>query len=198
MPLSLTKIIPLAAVLLVTTCSNHDRQFADTVLAAVGDQTISAADFKTAYQAGPALLKDVRRPRQSFLQAMINEQLLATMLAKDSSYSQRPAIMKAGRLLEQELLVERLFKTEVHNKVQVSEQAIQDAILHSGRSIRVRYLVSPSRDVAAYCLQQLDAGLAFDSLTEYIPDSLLQAVYLDSTDYLAYGELDAAVNDILF
>ncbi len=163
----------------------------------MGEAVITVPEFLSSYEAGPSILKDLKRPKRSFLDAMIHEELLAGMLKQDSSYSQYPPTQKALRLLKQELLVERMFKEEVHDKVVVSDEEIKTAIIQSDVSVKAKYLVTHDRKLAEQCLARLDAGVDFDDLLSGSKD-LNQTAFLDSTDFIKYGELESPLNEILF
>jgi len=197
-PLKL-KAVPLVLliVMLLIGCDQKADQSDEQILATVGETRISAKEFINSYNAGSSLLKDIDHPRQSFLNAMINEEILAAKLRQDSHYANRPATLKALELLEQELLVERLFKVEVHDKVQVSDTEIRTAILQSNRSIKVKYLETQDLKQASQYLIRLDAGIQFDSLLNG-QDTFGSQTYMDSTGFLKYGELEAPLNEVLF
>jgi len=181
----------------VTNCGRKEVLFEERILAKVGDASITSTEFTNSYQAGASLLKDPVQPKQSFLNAMIQEELLAGMLKSDSSITSRPTVTKALRLLKQELLVEQMFKEEVHNKVLVSDDEIKTAILQSNLNIKAKYLLTRDAKFARQCLAHLDAGVEFDSLLND-PDTFEIQAHLDSTAFLKYGELEAPLNEILF
>lgn len=185
-------------IILVSCEQQASKSLESNGLARIGDATITVQEFSNSYQAGPSLLKEkIAQPKRSFLDAMIREELIAEMLKNDSSYTQYPAIVKALKLLEQELLVEHMFKEEVHDKVQVTDTEIRNAILQSSLSIKAKYLVTQDRQFAVQCLEELDAGVEFDSLLNNPVDFTTRA-YLDSTDFLKSGELELPLNEILF
>ncbi len=167
-------------------------------MAKVGDALITTEAFTRSYQAGPSILKHPDGPKQSFLNAMINEELLAAELKQDSSYHSNPRIVKALRLLKQELVVERMFKTEVHDRINVRDEEIKQAIEKSGLSIRAKFIISQDKSTMLQCLQKLDGGLEFDRVQSTLAGDVQSRIIFDSTDYVREGELPEPLNTQLF
>ena len=188
----------LMILVLLTACDRQNHQTTPNIVATVGQASISTEEFVRSYQAGSFKLKQHDRPAQSFLDAMIAEELLAAELSKDSSYNSNVRLVKALRLLQQELVVERMFKTEVHDQVKVNDAEIRAAIEKSKLSIRAKFIICEDKQTASRYLEMLDSGSAFEDLAKTLVDEPSSQVIIDSVDYVREGELPEPLNTSLF
>ena len=184
--------------MLLIGCDQKADQSDEQILATVGETRISAKEFINSYNAGSSLLKDIDHPQQSFLNAMIAEELLAAELKKDTSFSSNVRISKALHLLKQELVVEQMFKTEVHDQIRVDEEEIKRAIIQSQLSVRANFIICDDKQSALHYLELLDNGYDFEVIQAMQVDDLFSRVIFDSTDYVRDGELPEPLNSALF
>lgn len=184
-------------VLLVTACSKPELKQDSPVLARVGDKLITAHSFTESYSFGPSLLKSVSGAKESYLQAMINEEILA-QLPEVKTLNTKTIVQKSMRLLQQELLAEKLFNVEVGEKVAVSEDEIRDAINKSSFENRVKYIYTDDEKEALAFEKALKEGGDFDSLLVGKLGRLGLNPENGETDYIAYGELHEPFNETIF
>ena len=192
------KRLPILLLILLTACEQKTDQLGGEILAKVGQTEIRTQEFINSYNAGSSSLKDIDHPMQSFLDAMIAEELLAAELKNDSIYSSNMRITKALRLLKQELVVEQMFKSEVHDQIVVTDEEIKEAIEKSRLSIRANFIISQDRNAMMQCLQKLDGGLEFDRVQSALDNDIRSIIIFDSTDYVREGELPEPLNAQLF
>ncbi len=117
------------------------------VLAKVGDYVITADEFRYSYEFGLPHLKQGPNPKQSYLNYMIKEKLLA-LAGYQAGWDKSERVQQLENELTGELLVEQLFKNEVDDKIAVTTEEIKDAIIKSSVRWKLRYWVEPSLDYA--------------------------------------------------
>ncbi|MCK4641496.1 MAG: hypothetical protein KAU06_09160, partial [Candidatus Marinimicrobia bacterium] len=132
-----------------------------------------------------------------YLQAMINEEILA-QLPEVKTLNTKTIVRKPMRLLQQELLVEKLFNVEVSEKVTVSEDEIRDAINKSSFENKVKYIYTDDSKEALVFKKALKEGTNYDSLLAGKLGRLGLNPEYGETDYIAYGELHEPFNETIF
>ena len=123
-------------------CSKKKSQLENDIVAYVGDYKISARDFQLNYEFGFSNLKTKGIEKLSYLEYMIDEALLSQegyRLELDLSEQ----IQSKEKALLNELLVEELFKKEVDDKINISDNEIKEAISKSSVKWKLRYWVEP-------------------------------------------------------
>lgn len=185
------------SVLLIASCSKPQSTPDSPVLARVGDRLITAQSFTESYSFGPSILKSVSSAKESYLQAMINEEVLA-QLPEVKALQSKTVVQKSMRLLQQELLVEKLFNVEVGEKVSVSDDEIREAVIKSAFENKVKYIYTDDVEEAQRFEKELSAGAGFDSLLAGKLGRLGMTLENGETDYIGYGELQEPFNDTIF
>ncbi|MGC9363704.1 MAG: peptidylprolyl isomerase [Fidelibacterota bacterium] len=191
------RFAPIIFLLIASSCSRRQYHDDTPVLAKVGDVVITEKSFIESYSFGPSFLKSVDGAKESYLQAMINEAVLA-QLPQVQEKKSGEYVQKSMRLLKQELLVEKMFNVEVGGKVSVSEEEIREAIARSAIENRVKYLYTDDLNEARRFKAELDSGADFDSLLENKLGHLGIAVENGETDFIGYGELQEPFNETIY
>jgi len=189
--------LALFLVLLSAGCSKRNLQPQSPVLARVGDQLITARSFTESYSFGPSMLKSVSGAKESYLEAMINEEILAQLPEVQALRSKR-VVQKSMRLLQQELLVEKLFNVEVGEKITVTEDEIREAIIKSAVENKVKYIYTDDYAEAQRFADELNHGADFDSLLAGKLGRLGLTLENGETDYIGYGELHEPFSEVIF
>ncbi|HDP68214.1 MAG TPA: hypothetical protein ENN20_06905 [Candidatus Marinimicrobia bacterium] len=189
--------ITIFILLVAVSCSRRQYHDNTPVLAKVGDVIITEKSFIESYSFGPSFLKSVDGAKESYLQAMVNEAILA-QLPQVQEKKSGEYVQKSMRLLKQELLVEKMFNVEVGEKISVSEEEIREAIAKSAIENKVKYLYTADFDEAQRLKAELDCGADFDSLLENKLGRLGIAVENGETDFIGYGELQEPFNETIF
>lgn len=169
----------------------------DVVLARVGDRIITTRDFRLNYEFGFPNLKTGAGPvawKRSYLQAMVNELLLASDGFRNGLDRTARVHDNDARVLT-ELLVEELIRVEVVGKTTVTDAEVRDAINRSNVRFKVRYWGEPTRRRAqdARIAMQRDGYMqVVDSLRGVHTDMPTDPSMFES-DYLNAFELDPVV-----
>ncbi len=177
-------------------CSKTQNDSQEPV-AKIGDKIITADEFLKSYSFGPSVLKNTEDPKLQFLEAMINEELLFAKLENENiPLSQN--LKREMRLLEQELIVEEVFKDQVNKNIKVSEDEIYSAISKSSHKVKVKYFYTSSLEDAEEKLRELNRGVSFDSLVASRLFNIGLSAEHGETDFIDYGELQEPFNEIIF
>lgn len=128
-------------------CSKKESDFEKDIIAHIGDHKISVKDFQLNYEFGFANLKIKGNKKLSYLEFMIDEALLSQE-GYHLGLDLNEKVKNKEKELLNELLVEELFKKEVDEKINISEDEIKDAISKSRVKWKLRYWVEPNLKVA--------------------------------------------------
>jgi len=164
-------------------------------VAIIGEDKITVNQFINSYSFGSSLLKPKPSPKLFFLNAMINEIVLAKELSKNVKHKIRNDDFRI-ELLKQELLIENVFKIEVDNKININKEELQRSILDSQKKIKASYIHShiferivQIRDslINGYDLNQLfDTGIINDDIK------------IEETDYMEHSQIYEPFKSIIY
>ncbi len=157
------------------------------VVAQIGDKIITVDEFRYNYEFGFPHLKKGPDGKRSFLEYMIKEEILAHegyRLGLDKS----ERIKKLEKELLDELLVEELFIKEVHDKIKITPDEINDAITKSKVKWKLRYWVEPNLEYAnSVCraMQEQGYSAVVDKILRSNPEVKMKPEDFE-TDYLTW------------
>ena len=152
-------LVYLLIVLFITAC--RPEREAEPVLARVGDRVITAETFQLNYAFGHAHLRRHDNPKETYLGFMVNELLLAQEGEK-RELDTLTAIQYALQTLEEELLIEEVFNTEILDQIQVSPEEIREEINRSAVKFQFRVLPALSEEDALRARSRIVA-IGYDS-----------------------------------
>jgi hypothetical protein len=135
----------ISIIILNTVCSNKpDRANSKSpVVAKVGDRVITRREFRQNYETGFAHLKTGNNPKETYLNFMIREKLLA-LEGQRLGLDETEKVKKAEQKLRDELLIEALINKRVKSKIKVSPEEIKKEIEKSKVSFKFRYWMEPT------------------------------------------------------
>ncbi|MBN2013334.1 peptidyl-prolyl cis-trans isomerase [candidate division KSB1 bacterium] len=166
------------------------------IVASVGDKSITAKDFRYNYEFGFPHLKQGDDPKRTYLEFMINEELLA-LAGYQQGLDRSESVKKLESELTEELYVEELFKKEVSDKIEVSTEEIRDAITKASVKWKLRYWVEPTLDYAnSVCQAMRKDGYAavVDRILKSNPEVKMKQEDFN-TDYLTWLDVPPEVLD---
>lgn len=143
------------------------------VIARVGNLDITTEEFLLSYEFGPAFVKKHGKPRDRYLEFMINEKLLALDgyahgLANDLEVA---TMLKE---VEGDLATEELYRDDILSQVTVDNKETEQAINNERIHLALKWLFAPHRDELKTYLAQLAQGVPFDTLFNHqLTDSVL-------------------------
>lgn len=170
----------------------------EAVVAKVGDQAITAKEFRNNYEAGFAHLKTGNDPKETYLNYMINEKLLA-FEGYQLGLDETAYVEKNEQRLLNELKVETLLDKEVKSKIKITPEEIRQEINKSKVSFKFRYWVEPTLEKASAVAEDMRkrgyAEVMNDIMNSNPERKITPAIY--ETDYLTYLEVpDEVLNAI--
>ena len=142
----------------------------EEVVATVGRFSITKQDLLDSYEFGPAFVKRLPNPLRKHLDYMIDERLLA-LEAEQLKYDTTEFVRERVSALEEDLIVDELYKDEVLSQVKVSEKEIESGIQKAKANLRLRWIFSADKQKANQLSRQLKRGASFDSLYSLQADS---------------------------
>lgn len=200
-PVKITRL-PLVVLWVLCTfgCNKHIESDV-VVLAQVGDKIITVDDFRYNYEFGFPHLKKGPDRKRSYLEYMIKEKILACAGYR-LGLNEADRVQRLEKELLEELLVEEFFKSEVHNKIRITDDEVHDAITKSKVKWKLRYWVEPNFDYANRIYQAMRKhgySAVVDEILSSNPDGILKSEDFE-TDYLTFLdvplELLAAIKDL--
>ncbi|MBN2355106.1 peptidyl-prolyl cis-trans isomerase [candidate division KSB1 bacterium] len=140
--------ISLVIVFLILGCgSDKTSDPDDTVVVKIGPEEITVREFRLSYEFGFAHLKGGKNRKIGYLEKMIDEKVLA-LRGYEMKLDRTEQVQRQVKDLQDELVIEQVFKDQIQAKVQVTDHEIRDAIHKSKVSWKLRYWYEPNRTFA--------------------------------------------------
>ena len=143
--------------------TNQNKINKDEIVAEVDTIKITAEEFYYNYEFGPAFPKRKSNSKETHLNYIINEKLLALEGYENGSIEQDYA-KGLFNDIQSDLAAEELFRQELLQKVEIKENEIGKVIEKKLIEYEVRWLYSDSQRAIKYYLEQLKNSFPFDSL----------------------------------
>ena len=137
-------------------CSKHNKISDDEIIAKVGDRKITVDEFINSYEFSVELFRRGKNPHRNYLNYMIKELLLANEGFEKGLNNSHYVTSRIQHRIDNDLL-ESFYHKYVHNKVNIPDNKIEDAVKKS--TIKFRLLIWPTRT-----LEQ--AAIAYDKASE--------------------------------
>ena len=155
-------------------------------VAIIGEEKITVNQFINSYSFGSSLLKPKPRPKLFFLNAMINEMVLAKELSNNAKHKIQNDDFRI-ELLKQELLIENIFRIEVDNKINITKEELLRSILDSQKKIKASYIHSPVFERIVQIRDSLINGYDLNQLFDMriINDD----IKIEETDYMEHSQI---------
>ncbi|MGI9173973.1 MAG: hypothetical protein ACR2GR_01460 [Rhodothermales bacterium] len=142
------------------------------VVARVGGEAITTEAFRLDYEFGFGHLRHGSNPRQSYLRYAIAEKAMA-LEAERLGLDTAAAVVHALHMLEEELLVERVFEEAVLSRIDIREADVRAAIKQDAVRFRFRFLPALSEAAAWRLYDEIDAR-GYDAVLEEEQAALLE------------------------
>jgi uncharacterized protein YfkK (UPF0435 family) len=143
--------------------TNQNKINKEEILAEVDTIKITAEEFYYNYEFGPAFPKRKSNSKETHLNYIINEKLLALEGYTNGSVEQDYA-KGLFNDIQSDLATEELFREEILPKVEINENEIEKVIGKKLIEYEVRWLYSDSQQSLEYYLEQLKNSVPFDTL----------------------------------
>jgi len=143
--------------------TNQNKVNKEEIVAEVDTLKITAEEFYYSYEFGPAFPKRKSNSKETYLNYIINEKLLALDGYKKGSLEQDYA-KGLFNDIQADLATEELFRKEILPKVEINENEIEKVIGKKLIEYEIRWLYSENLQSVEYYLEQLKNSIPFDTL----------------------------------
>lgn len=133
------------------------------IVASIGNLQITAQEFITSYEFGPAFVKREKNSLRRYLDFMIYEKLLACE-GYSKGVDSMPDVEMILSDIEGDLATEQLYRNNIWDNIQVSEQEIDRAITKQQVSFQLRWIYKPDYEAIKEQYEKIRQGMSFDSL----------------------------------
>ena len=179
--------------LLISGCTKKSND----IILQIDQFELSKESFIRSYNTGPSVLKFGNDPKLTHLNAIENDYMVSQYL-KDQGYGKDSSLSKTLRLFRQELIVEKMFKAEVDDKIAISNDEIREEVLKGKRQVKVKYLFAKDYQEAVDLKNKLNTGTSFKELQESKLLKLGLSTDAGKTGFINHGEVDREINDVIF
>jgi hypothetical protein len=145
------------------------------VVAEIGDLKITVEEFIYSYEFGPAFPKKQKDSKQTHLNYMINEKLLA-LEGFETGIMEKDYPKDICKDIESDLSAEEMFKKEIAPEVEVKDSEIEKVINKKQTEYQVRWLYSNDQTTISKYFKLINIGATFDSIFN---NQLNDSVFLD-------------------
>ncbi|MGE5351444.1 MAG: peptidylprolyl isomerase [Acidobacteriota bacterium] len=140
-----------------------NKNYKSLVVAKVGNIQITAQEFLTSYEFGPAFLKREKNSLRRYLDFMIYEKLLALDgYSKGLDKSEDVKMMLSD--IEGDLATEELYRNDIWNNISVSQREIEEGVKKELVELELKWIYKPSFEDIKEDYQKILSGTSFDTL----------------------------------
>ena len=135
----------------------------EEIVAEVDTIKITAEEFYYSYEFGPAFPKRKSNSKETHLNYIINEKLLA-LEGYEKSILEEDFANGVFNDIQSDLAAEELFREEILPKIEIDESEIEKVIEKKLIEYEIRWLYSENQQSIEHYLKQLKNSISFDSL----------------------------------
>lgn len=157
----------IVALLLLLSCSKKEPLSRETILARVGDKTISVNEFirRAEYTIRPAYCRgDNYIHRKIILNSLIAEKLLALEAGRDNELTRNHEFQQYIEGRKEQAMRQWLFYQVAQKPVHLDTAEINSTYRLAGRTYRVSFINCPNQQAANEISHLLSKGIPFDTL----------------------------------
>lgn len=152
---------------------NENSKNKNEVVAQIGTLKITAEEFIYSYEFGPAFPKRKVNSKQTHLNYMINEKLLA-LDGYEKDIMKKGTAEEIYKDIESDLTTEEMFSKEIEPQIKINDAEIAKVIEKKQCEYQIRWLYTKDSPQVENYLQKLKSGISFDSLfNAQLNDSVL-------------------------
>jgi hypothetical protein len=145
----------------------------DEIVAEIGNIKITAEEFIYSYEFGPAFPKRKIDSKQTYLNYMINEKLLA-LDGYEKGVMEKEGAKEIYDNIKSDLITEEMFTKEIVPEVHISDAEIEKVIQKKQSEYQLRWLYAKELIQLESFVKNLKSGISFDSLFKsQLNDSVL-------------------------
>lgn len=191
------QIFIVIVLLFLFTVEEYSQSFLDKNVASVGNLTITDQEFLERYEMTPGFNRHRKSTIESqkieFLFSLIAEKLWA-LEAINRGLDSSEVIKFSSEAFTKMFVRDALFKKEIQEKSQASDQEILDGYYKSMSKLYVNFLYSDDLEEINFLHKLLNDGVLFDSILAESDEKAEQLTPIE----IVFGQMDESVEDILF
>ncbi|MHB1686933.1 MAG: peptidylprolyl isomerase [Ignavibacteriaceae bacterium] len=169
----------------------------DSVVAKVGNISITAREFLERYEMTPLFRKQIERMtpalKLEFLYSLIAEKLWANQ-AGQMGFDTTAVMKFVMNQYENMFVRDAVYRKDVKDKVKVTDKDLLQGFVRSQTTLEVNYLISDNKKEIDNLYKMLNDGIPFDSLLAVRPEKSEQA----QPKQIVYGQMDQSLEDTLY
>ena len=179
-------------------CSNYlfAQNTDEKVLAKVGDEEITIAEFKQRFELVPQVnqnKKSIEARKAELLYTIIAEKLWAQE-AKELGLDTSEVMQLTFKNIEKRYVRDALYKEEIESKIRIDDAIVREGLFRSRRKLNFQFLKTTDKNEADSLYTFLAKGNSFDLLLQDRAESMLE----DSVFTVSFGELPKEIEDQLY
>ena len=152
---------------------DENSKIKDEIVAEIGNIKITAEEFIYSYEFGPAFPKRKVNSKQTYLNYMINEKLLA-LDGYEKDVIDKEEVKEIYNDIKSDLITEEMFTKEIVPEVKISDAEIEKVIQKKQSEYQLRWLYAKEWTQLESFVKNLKSGISFDSLfNSQLNDSVL-------------------------
>ena len=185
--------------ILLNIACNDSQNKKNTLIAQVGQTTLSLYEFRTQYTEflSRSGAEDNLLFRNKFLDNEI-DRLVILSLADSLKFKKSPDLLQKIKHARNQKILNEFYNRELYDTYQASDSLLRNAFIRSKTDIHARHLYSQSLEKANQLKAKLNDGATFEKLSkEVFRDSVLAGNGGD-LGYFSLGDMDPAFEDAAF
>ncbi len=169
----------------------------DSIVATVGNSTITAGEFLERYEMTPFFRKQIKRITPSlkleFLYSLIAEKLWAQQ-SEALGYDTAKIMKFVNDEFEKMFVRDVLYKREVKDKIKITDEDLIKGYIRNSKKLLVNFLFSEDKNEIWNLYNMLNSGVPFDSVLAERPERKEQA----EPEEIVYGQMAEDIEDSLY
>jgi parvulin-like peptidyl-prolyl isomerase len=175
----------------------NSQSFKKNYVAKVGNLEISDEEFLKRYEFTPAFNRHLKSNTESkkieFLFTLVAEKLWA-LEAIDQKLDTTEVIRFISKSFEKMFVRDQLFKSEVKNKIVITDQDLISGLNKKSIKLYVNFLFSEDYDEINSLHNLLNQGISFDSILAESPEKDEQINPIE----IVFGQMEESIEDMLY
>ncbi len=169
----------------------------EEVIAKVGNKFITTDEFTERYELTPqinaGMIGSEKSLKSEFLYSLVAEKLWA-LEAESMGLDKSELITSTYEAIEKMYVRDALYKEEILDKVNISDEYLAEAFLRNSKILNLNYIYSENYKEIELIYGQLKNGTNFYTIMLQRPESKLQ----ENPYAVSYGQMEKAVEDKLY
>lgn len=175
----------------------RSQSYLDSVVAKVGNISITGKEFLDRYEMTPLFRKQIERMTPSlkleFLYSLISEKLWADQ-GEEMGFDTTAVMKFAMDQYENMFVRDALYRKDIKDKVKISDKDLLEGFVRSETTLEVNYIISTDKKEIYDIYKMLKSGVPFDSVLALRPEKKEQQTPIK----VFYGQMSQGLEDTLF